>query len=323
MKAWLIRITLLLLIVLAVFAVPTIWFKPWSIDHYYARVFLRFALRHPAMMTQLGLFDGTPLDFYSHKLDNLSPEFEKMETRELAKELAMLQRYDRKGMKPSGQLSADILGWFLENQSKGSKFLYYDYPVNQLFGIQSGLPDLMMSVHPLKRPKDAENYIKRLSGFGVAFDQTVAGLELRREKGIVPPRFVLARVIKEMRDFTAKPAAENPLVVTFAARLDTMKGLDPAKKKDLVARAGREVSNTVYPAYGRLIAGCEKLEAIATAFRPTPSTRSACARWIASTARCGRCCGPGATARTTSQPPCAGFRRNRASSTRPGTRGGR
>src|SRR5262249_32633487 len=57
--------------VILLFAIPTIWFKPWSIDHYYMRVFLRFAARHPLMMTQLGLLDGTPFDFYSGKLENL------------------------------------------------------------------------------------------------------------------------------------------------------------------------------------------------------------------------------------------------------------
>ena len=264
MKKILLWLSVTLVAALAAFAIPTIWLKPWSIDHYYARVFLRFALRHPTMMTQLGMLDGTPLDFYSDKLDNMSPEFEKFEAGEIGKELAMLQRYDRKGMKESDKLSADVLGWFLENQSKSDRFLYYDYPVNQLFGVQNMLPDLMMTTHPLKQPKDAENYIKRLSHFGTAFDQTVAGLELRQKRGIVPPRFVLARVLKEMRDFTAKPAAENPLVTSFATRIDTLKGLDDAKKKDLIARAQREVEGTVYPAYAHLIQGCESLEAVST-----------------------------------------------------------
>ena len=39
----------LLIVALAVFLVPTIWFKPWSIDHYYMRVFLREAGRHPML----------------------------------------------------------------------------------------------------------------------------------------------------------------------------------------------------------------------------------------------------------------------------------
>jgi uncharacterized protein (DUF885 family) len=264
MKRILLWLGAALLVGAAVFAVPTIWFKPWSIDHYYMRVFLRFASRHPMMMSQLGILDGTPFDFYSAKLEDLSPEFEKMEAGEVAEELAMLRRYDRTRMKPGDQLSADVLGWFLENQSKSQQFLYYDYPVNQLFGTQNQLPDFLMTVHPLKRPKDAENYVKRLSCFGVAFDQTIAGLELRRGKGIVPPRFVLDRVLKEMRDFTAKPAKENPLVATFSARIDTLKGLDAAKRSGLVAGAEREVSGTVYPAYGRLIAECDKLRAVAT-----------------------------------------------------------
>ena len=41
----------LLVAALAIFLVPTIWLKPWSIDHYYTRVFLRFASRHPMMLS--------------------------------------------------------------------------------------------------------------------------------------------------------------------------------------------------------------------------------------------------------------------------------
>src|SRR5436190_14659261 len=170
MKKILLWLAAALLAALVVFAVPTIWFKPWSIDHYYMRVFLRFASRHPTMMTYLGILDGTPFDFYSDKLDNMSPEFEKQEADEVRDELAMLHRYDVAHMKPADRLSADVLGWFLENQSKSTQYLYYDYPVNQLFGTQNQLPDFMMTMHPLKRPKDAENYLRRLSRFGVALD---------------------------------------------------------------------------------------------------------------------------------------------------------
>ena len=74
MKRILAWLSVVVVVVVAAFAVPTIWLKPWSIDHYYMRMFLRYALRHPLMMTQLGMLDGTPLDFYSDKFDNLSPE---------------------------------------------------------------------------------------------------------------------------------------------------------------------------------------------------------------------------------------------------------
>src|SRR5262244_3865144 len=98
MKRILLWIGAVLLAALAVFLVPTIWLKPWSIDHYYTRVFLRFASRHPMMLSQLGMFDGTPLDFYSAKLDNLSPEYEQKEAHYLDDELATLRSYNRSSM---------------------------------------------------------------------------------------------------------------------------------------------------------------------------------------------------------------------------------
>ena len=96
------------------------------------------------------------------------------------------------------------------------------YPVNQLFGIQSNLPDFMMNTHPMKKPKDAANYVKRISRFGVAFDQVIEGLDLRERDGIVPPRFVLDEVLTQMRSFVQPPPRENPLFTTFEKKLQEL-----------------------------------------------------------------------------------------------------
>ncbi len=264
MKKLLLRTLAVLAIAAAVFVVPTVWLKPWSIDHYYARVFIRYALRHPELLSQLGILDGTPFDGYASRLDDRSPDFERRESRQVADELRTLHSYDRAGMSESARLSADVLEWFLDDQVRESAFQFYDYPVNQLFGVQSGLPEFMMSVHALRRPRDAEHYVARLSRFGEAMDQTIQGLELRRGMGIVPPRFVLERVLKEMRDFASGPAAANPLVVTFAARIDSIRGLGAAEKQALISRATHEVEGTVFPAYARLIACCASLETVST-----------------------------------------------------------
>lgn len=254
----------LLLVALAVFLVPTIWLKPWSIDHYYTRVFLRFAGRHPMMLSQLGLFDGSPLDFYSSKLDDFSPGFEKKEAGYLDGELATLRSYDRSKMSASGKLSYDVLEWFLVNQQQDNKFLYYNYPVNQLFGVQSQLPDFMINTHPLKSPSEAKAYVTRVSEFGGAIDQTIQGLELRESKKIVPPRFVVREVLTEMRGFVAKPAKENPLYTNFTAKADSIKALSAEDKKKLAAELEHQIQNTVYPAYQRLITYEQHLETVAT-----------------------------------------------------------
>jgi len=40
---------------------------------------------------------------------------------------------------------------------------------------------------------------------GRKFDQVLEGLALREQKGVVPPRFVIERVLTEMRGFAGKP----------------------------------------------------------------------------------------------------------------------
>ncbi|HET9326765.1 MAG TPA: DUF885 domain-containing protein [Candidatus Eisenbacteria bacterium] len=243
-----------LLLALAVFLVPTIWLKPWSVEHYYMRVFLEFAVRHPMLMTSMGMLDGTPLDFYSHKLDDFSPEAEEREIRFLERQIDVLHQYDRTKLPSKQRLSYDVLDWFLTNQKENARFADHDYPVNQLFGFQSQLPDFMMNTHPLKKPRDAENYVKRISKFGVAFDQTLRGLRHREAKGIVPPRFVVQKVLDQMNGLIGKPARENPLYTHFVTRTDSMAKLKPADRDRLRARLEREIEQTVYPAYRRMIA---------------------------------------------------------------------
>ena len=263
MKRFLLTLLVLLIVAGAVFLVPTIWYKPWSIDHFYARVFARYALKHPMMLSQLGMLDGTPLDFYSSKLDDFSPAAAEADARFGDEQLRILRSYDRSHMTREQRLSCQVLEWFLADQAEGRRFMYHDYPVNQLFGAQSELPDFMLNTHPLKGPKDAENYVKRVEGFGVALDQVIEQLRVREQKGVIPPRFVLVKVLDQMRGFIGKPAAENPLYIHFAERTDSLKGLDLEKRRALMARLGAAIEHVVYPAYGRLIETCTHLESLA------------------------------------------------------------
>ena len=260
MKRVLLVVLSLLVVAAAVFLVPTVWFKPWSIDHFYARVFIRYAAKHPMLLTQLGMLDGTPLDFHSDKLDDFSPAAMEADARFAEAQLKILRSYDHAHMTPPQRLSYQVLEWFLADQVEGHRFMYHDYPVNQLFGAQSELPSFMLNTHPLKRPRDAESYVRRVERFGVALDQVIEGLHLREKKGVIPPRFVLDKVLDQMKGFVGKPPADNPLYTHFAQATDTLKGLAPEKRRALLARLGAAIQHTVYPAYGRMIETCQRLD---------------------------------------------------------------
>src|SRR5207247_542604 len=82
---------------------------------------------------------------------------------------------------------------------------FLNYPVNQFYGVQSELPAFMTGIQPLRGRGDAEHYAERVGRFGAAFDQVIEGLELRERLGIVPPRFVIDRVLAQTRALAAAP----------------------------------------------------------------------------------------------------------------------
>ena len=78
----------------AILLVPTIWFTPWRIDDYYARVFIEYALRHPMLLTGLGILDGTPVHFFAGDLDDFSVTFARREARFLDRQLRRVRRVE-------------------------------------------------------------------------------------------------------------------------------------------------------------------------------------------------------------------------------------
>ena len=131
------------------------------------------------LLSRLRLLEPWGLDFHSDELDDFSVAFQLDSAEQTREALRMLRSYDRVSQTPDQQLSSDVLDWFLEIGSEGERFQFHDYPVNQMSGVQSSLPDFMLNVHQIHSHRDAENYRRRLAGFALAFDQVIEGLRYR------------------------------------------------------------------------------------------------------------------------------------------------
>ena len=81
----------------------------------------------------------------------------------------------------------------------------------------------MEAQHQVNSVEDAANYLSRLEKVKVKFNQTLAGLKIREDKGIIPPRFVIDRVLTEMTDFVATPVQENILYTSLKKKIATEK----------------------------------------------------------------------------------------------------
>ncbi len=241
-------------------AAKLIWFTPFNINHFYERAFIEFALKNPELLTTLRILEPMGLDFHNDDLNNASDAFQQEMNELVRNDLRILQSYDRSKQSPAQLLSTEILEWFLDDMIKGQEFQYHDYPVNQLSGEQSNLPTFMATMHVIEKQKDAENYITRLSKFGVKFDQVLEGLRIREQKGIIPPAFVIDKVLIEMKDFAGSKTRDNILFTSFHEKVSKLSGIDDSEKEELFNSVEQQISETVYPAYGRFIAYFESLK---------------------------------------------------------------
>jgi uncharacterized protein (DUF885 family) len=251
-------------VAIAVFVVPTLWLRPWDIDHFYIRVFAQYVLRRPMYLSSLHILEPMGVQFHNAKLDDFSDEFEQTEARWLQRQLRILRSYDRKRMDEQGRLSRDILEWWMADVLDGYHFMYDYYPVTQLDGIHNSLPDFMINTHRVDDLRGAEHYVARISQFDSAFDQVIERMKVRAEKGIVPPVFVIEYVLEDLNDFIAAPPRENLLYVNLETKLGELEEAEAAKKNQLLEDLAREIESTVCPAYRRLIEFFGELKETAT-----------------------------------------------------------
>lgn len=265
MLKWSVRLLLLLVVSIGLLIAHTIWFKPLKIDWFFERVFAEYAVKNPEMLSGMRMLPSW-MDWYSDDLADASLAAEDQMRAKLSDDLATLRSYDRAALDPGRQTSYDMLDYFLAMQDEGDRFRHHDYPLNQLFGLQNELPTFMATQHPVTSAAEAADYIARLDKFPLKFDQTMEGLKAREAAGIVPPQFVIAKVLDEMQRFVGVPAQQNLLYVTFAEKLAKIPAetMDEATRTRLLAEVERAVEGSVYPAYRGFIAYYQALQPKAT-----------------------------------------------------------
>jgi uncharacterized protein (DUF885 family) len=240
------------------------WYaKPLSINWFYNRVFLQFALETPELLTRLRVLEQVGIRSHNAKLDDASIAQEARTFAQLKANYETLQRYDTSGFQGQDKLSYDILTQFLGTQVKGESWRFHDYPVNQLFGVQSSVPNLMAQAQQVNDATDAEHYIARLAAYPQKFREVVESVKHREARGVVPPKFAVEKVITQLQDFMAPGEKANALTVAFKEKLDKIapEKLDAAAREALLKRVEEGVASHVFPAYRDLLAYLEQLRA--------------------------------------------------------------
>ncbi len=238
--------------------------KPFSLRAFLDRTLIKMAFDSPETLTSLGFLESLGITGHNAELDDDRPEKADEMFAKVKEIKATLLTYNDEDLDESERLSKEIALYLLDFAEQSEPYRFHNYPVNQLFGVQNGYPSFMEAQHQVHTVEDAENYLSRLEKVKVKFAQNLEGLKLREEKGIIPPRFVIDRVLTEMNDFVATPIKENILYTSLQTKMAEAEDISEEEQQQLLAGAAANIKNYVHPAYQLFINYFESIKDKAT-----------------------------------------------------------
>mgnify|MGYP001619505094 CR=1 FL=1 len=264
MKTVLKRIGLgsLVLVLLLVALAAHEWFakKPFFFRAFLDRSVVKMAFESPETLTSLGFLESVGITGHNAELDDDSPEAMDKTFAQVRDLRETLLSYSDADLDENQRISKDIALYLADFALVSEPYRYHNYPLNQLFGVQNGYPSFMQAQHQVHSVGDAENYLSRLQKVKLKFAQTLEGLKIREAKGIIPPKFVIERVLTEMNDFVATPIQDNILYSSFKTKLaDTDISADEQAR--LLAAVEADIKGYVHPAYQLFIDYLTQLQA--------------------------------------------------------------
>ena len=216
----------------------------------------------PVLQTRLGIKDDYD------KWQDLSDAAYEAELAMTRNHLDLLSTIEQGQLDANTALSYQLLQQDLQNNLADSKWRLYSYPVNQMFGMHSMVPSLLINQHKIEDVSDAKAYISRLNNVPLLFSQLQEQLTKRADKNIIIPEFVFEHVISGSQNVISgtpfNQGDDSTLLADFKKKLQALE-LAEAEQKLLVDEATVALLTSVGPAYQSLISYLQTLQQQATA----------------------------------------------------------
>lgn len=198
------------------------------------------------------------------QLNDISDEMSQKKHQLDIEHLEKLKEFNKYALTPQGKLSYKLFKQDLKQDIKSFKFRFHYYPVNQMFGRHSDLPAFMINMHRIESIQDADDYIARLNQFEEQFEELIKQLEMRKERGIMAPKFVYPKAISDAQNIVSgapfdKSNRESPLFKDFREKIEKL-DIKASTSQKLVARMEQALLTSVGPAYWKLMKKLEELE---------------------------------------------------------------
>ncbi len=219
-----------------------------------------FLHRSPEQATNLNWDVGAQTGLRS-RLDDRSLAVMASDRTAIAAAQAQLSTINRRPLSAKAMLDYDIAAFvYAQFADILGRYGYIDidlrpspYVVSQMNGSYYWLPDFIGSRHPIGSASDVGAWYARLAAFAVALDQETERIRHDAGIGVLPPAFVIARTLAQLRKLRDTPPRQSALMADAIARA-MAKGLG-----DIGVRGEAIFAAQIAPALTRQAAALEAL----------------------------------------------------------------
>ncbi|REL35999.1 DUF885 domain-containing protein [Thalassotalea euphylliae] len=213
--------------------------------------------RSPMMQTFLGI----KKDY--DKWNDISEENALKELEITKQDLKRIQALDVSKLDQQTAVSYALLEQKLQQEIDDFQWRHHNYPVNQMFGLHSQVPAMLINQQTIADEKEANDYIARVNGTNKLINQLIDQLKIREAKGIIAPKFVFPHVIRDSKNIIAgapfEAGEDGTILADFRKKVNKLE-LDDAKKAALIADVEKALVEQLKPAYDSLVAYLMELE---------------------------------------------------------------
>ncbi|HSD72099.1 MAG TPA: DUF885 family protein [Thermoanaerobaculia bacterium] len=159
--------------------------------------------------------------------------------------LARFEAIDPSGFPEQEALTRTLLVRSFREQLEDARFKNWEMPVTQIYGIHIDAPQLV-SLLSFATVKDYDDYTARLKALPVLMDQTVIQMRKGMAEALMPPKFLLEKVVTQAQGIADKKPEESPFAMPLSKMPKTLSDADRTRVRESVLSAIRD---SVTPAY--------------------------------------------------------------------------
>jgi uncharacterized protein (DUF885 family) len=182
--------------------------------------------------------------------DQMGSESEKFTLEHQAKEKEFLKRFediDAVGLPHQDVLNRELEIRSLKEDIEETDLKLWQMPVNQMNGIHINAPQLV-TVLSFQTVKDYDDYIARLRQLPRIFEEDTANMRKGMANGLMPPKFLLEKVVEQTNGIATQPPDRTPFAQPFNS---FPANFSEAEKTRLKAAGLAAIKDDVLPAYSK------------------------------------------------------------------------